>query len=80
MSFTKEEAINLLGQTVEITQTIYHNYHGHLDFPRIPKGTQAEVYLVENSSEGITISLLVDEVLEQFDKDEFNQHCLVLKS
>lgn len=61
MSFTKQEAIDLLGKTVEITQTIYFEHDEYKHIPKIKKGTCAEVYLIENDPEGIIIDLLIED-------------------
>lgn len=76
--FTKEEAVNLLGQQVQLKQTIYLEAENQ-KFPMFEKGLFTEVYLVENQPEGITISLLIDEHLEEFDKQRFEQYCQLVK-
>jgi hypothetical protein len=76
--FTKQEAINLLGQSVMFKETMYLEAED-LKFPMFEKGLLAEVNLIENQPEGITISLLIDEHLEQFDKLRFEQYCQLVQ-
>lgn len=77
MQFTKQEAMKLFGQTVEITRTIYSEFDLEQKYPKIEKGTQAEVYLIENNPEGIIVNLLVDEDYEPFNKVRFESFCRV---
>jgi hypothetical protein len=79
MQFTKQEAANLLGQKVELIETIYFEVED-LKFSKVEKGVQAEVYLIENQSEEITISLLIDDQYETFNKTNFHKYCQILNS
>ena len=75
--FTKQEAINLLGQKVEIKQNIYFE-SDKVTFIVIEKGKQGEVYLIENDPNGIVIHVLIDEDYQTFNKVEFNKYCHIL--
>jgi len=75
--FTKQEAINLLGQTVQFKETMYFEVED-LKFVKFEKGILAEVNVIQCQPEGLTISLLIDEDLEQFDKPGFQHFCQLL--
>lgn len=75
--FTKQEAIELLGRTVEFKETVYIEAAG-VKYPSIKAGTQCSVYLIENKPDGIELGLLVDFDYRFFNKLGFNYYCQVM--
>ncbi len=76
--FTKQEALDLFGQTVLFKETIYFE-HEDLKFPLVEQGTVSEIYLVTNHPEGIMVSMLIDEDLTELDKQAFDRYCQIVQ-
>ena len=76
--FTKLEAIELLGQTVLFTETITFG-DDEIQIPLVEKGTLADIYLITNQPEGISISALVDDDYVELDREAFEHHCQLVQ-
>jgi len=83
--FTIEEATSLFGKTIECVKTRVWSAPEFDDktditFDLLKKGDEAKVDCIANShgADGILISLLIDEDWLEFNKEQFQEHCVVV--
>ena len=81
--FTREEAVSLFGKTVECVKTRVSDWStDEIDIisDLFKKGERAEVDCITNNHEEneILISLLVDNDWLEFDKEQFQKHCVLV--
>jgi len=71
--FTKKEVIALFEKQVVCKKTLYFECE-NIKFPLVKAGAIAQVCLIENLSGSLTVSLLIDDDLQAFDKTMFDYH------
>ena len=50
-----------------------------MKLPLVKSGTVAEIYLITNQPEGITVSAFIDEGYIELNKEAFERHCQLVK-
>jgi len=74
--FTKEEAFNLLGETIQFKEDLYSEYPEiDMKFISIASGTVADVFSIEVHDGDFYLGLYVDVNFELMDKEKFYQYC-----
>jgi len=77
--FTKEEAFDLFGKTVYFHKTITFGDET-IQIPLVEEGITADIFLITNEPDGISVSVLIDGDLVELDKESFMRNCQVMKS
>lgn len=76
--FTKKELTTLFNQTVKFKKTLYFEA-GNLKFPVVAAGTVARICLIEDIDNKKTITLMIDDAYQAFDRSMFDYHLEVVE-
>jgi len=76
--FTKQDLLTLFDQTVKFKKTLYFE-SGKLKFPIIASGTVARVCLIEDVDGKKSITLMIDDDYQAFDRSMFDYHLEVVE-
>jgi len=76
--FTKEDLLTLFDQTVKFKKTLYFEAE-NMKFPIVQAGTVSRVCLVEDVDGKKSITLMIDDAYQAFDRSMFDYHLEIVE-